>query len=149
MDSILKNQSEHEEHPIAPGDPAQVNNRSLWFQVAGSGVAWFTLGLVDLIITWRACVHEDLYGSPSSHPGAEVIFFVAWFALAALALTAGTLSYRTWRRLSGVSDLLKSEGRERKEFMSQAGFFVSLTLGVGIIWLFLPLLILQMCARTR
>jgi len=59
------------------------------------------------------------------------------------------MSYRSWRTLSAVRDLLSAEGRERKEFMSLAGLFISLTLGVGMIWLCLPLFIVQMCARAR
>jgi hypothetical protein len=126
-----------------------VNDRRLWFEVAGSGVAWFALGLADLMITWRACVHEEQFGGPSAHPGAHATYFVMWLLLAGLALLAGTLSYRSWRMFVGIGDLLDSEGRERKEFMSQAGFFVSLTLGIGIVWLSLPLFIIQMCLRTR
>ena len=130
-------------------DPAPIPNRRLWFQVAGSGIAWFSLGLADIVITWRACVHEEQFGGPSSHPGARVLYFVMWFLLAALALLAGWMSYRSWRSLSEKSDLLYAEGREREEFMSQAGFFISLTLGIGILWLSLPLFLIEMCARTR
>jgi hypothetical protein len=78
-----------------------------------------------------------------------VLYFVMWFALAGLALLGGWMSYRSWRMLSETSDLLYAEGRERKEFMSQAGFFISLTLGIGMLWLSLPLFLIEMCARTR
>jgi hypothetical protein len=135
--------------PEAAANTATIQNRRLWFQVAASGVAWFGLSLADIVITWRACVHEEQFGGPSSHPGARVLYFVMWFVLFGLALLAGTMSYRSWRALSGASDLLYAEGRERKEFMSQAGFFISLTLGIGILWLAVPLFLIAMCARTR
>jgi hypothetical protein len=129
--------------------PGTVNNGWLWLQVAGSGIAWFGLGAADMVITWRACVHEEQFGGPSSHPGALVLYFVAWTALFGLASLAGTMSYRSWRNLAGERELLSAEGRERKEFMSLAGLFISLTLGIGMVWLCLPLFILQMCARAR
>ena len=121
----------------------------LWFQVAASTFAWFGLGTADMIITWRACVHEEKFGGPSSHPGAFVLYFVLWIVLFALATFAGTISYRNWRALSGVGQLICAEGTERKEFMSLAGLFMSLTLGIGMVLLCLPLFILQMCARAR
>ena len=149
MGSDMTVLSNSDGQPEVVHDPAPIHNRRLWFQVAGPGVAWFALGLTDLLITWRACVHEEQFGGPSSHPGARVLYFVMWFLLAGLALLAGTMSYRSWRMLSRVDDLLCSEGRERKEFMSQAGFFISLTLGMGILWLSLPLFLIEMCARAR
>ena len=45
--------------------------------------------------------------------------------------------------------MLLAEATERKEFMAWAGLFISFTLGVGIVWLCLPLFILQMCIRAR
>ena len=39
--------------------PWTISNGSLWFQVAASGIAWFGLGVADMVITWRACVHEE------------------------------------------------------------------------------------------
>lgn len=145
----MTNPSSSDERSQDPGGSAEVPNGRLWFQVAAAGVAWFGLGLADIVITWRACVHQEQFGGPSAHPGARLLYFVMWVALFGLAVLAGTMSYRSWRMLSGISDLLYAEGRERKEFMSQAGFFISLTLGIGIVWLCLPLFILQMCARTR
>jgi hypothetical protein len=145
----MKNPSVLDGDSTDAGSTGEIHDGRLWFQVAATGVAWFSLGLADIVITWRACVHEEQFGGPSAHPGARLLYFGMWIAVFGLALLAGTMSYRSWRALSGVSDLLYAEGRERKEFMSQAGFFISLTLGIGLVWLCLPLFILQMCARTR
>jgi len=71
------------------------------------------------------------------------------FVLLAVAAIAGTWSYRKWTALSGVMPLLRAEGRDRKEFMALAGLFISFTLGVGIVWLCLPLFVIQMCLRIR
>ena len=149
MASNMTNRSNSDWRPDIEGAPTAIHNRRLWFQVAASGVAWFALGLTDLLITWRACVHEEQFGGPSAHPGARALYVGSWFLLAGLALLAGWMSYRSWRLLSGTGDLFYSEGRERKEFMSQAGFFISVTLGIGIVWLALPLFLIEMCTRTR
>ncbi len=130
-------------------DAVPVPTRRLWFEVAGSCVAWFALGFADIVITWRACVHEEQFGGPSSHPGAIVLYILMWILLFGLALLAGWMSLQSWRKLAVTTDLLRSEGRERKEFMSQAGFFISLTLGIGIVWLCLPVIIIEMCERIR
>jgi hypothetical protein len=58
-------------------------------------------------------------------------------------------AYRSWRALSGEQELLRAEGRERREFMSLSGLFISVTLGFGFLWMCLPLFLLQMCARAR
>jgi hypothetical protein len=149
MASNMTNRLGSDWQPEDTGNSAAIHNVRLWFQVAASGAAWLGLGLAYMVITWRACVHEEQYGGPSAHPGARVLYFVAWFLLFGVALLAGTMSYRSWRALSGASELLYAEGRERKEFMSIAGVFISLTLGIGIVWLCVPLFILQMCARAR
>ena len=102
-----------------------------------------------MFITWQACLHQEEFGGPSAHPGARVLFFVFTFLLLGLAAVAGTMSYRDWRRLSGATTVLQAEATERKAFMAWAGLFISFTLGVGIVWLCLPLFILQMCIRAR
>lgn len=127
-----------------PGD-----DRRLWLQVTISTAAWFLLGTADMFITWRACVHQEQFGGPIPHPGARLLLFLAGILFLGMVVLAGLMSYRGWRALSDRHDLLYSEGRERKEFMSQAGFFISLTLGIGTLWMCLPLFILEMCTRTR
>lgn len=126
-----------------------VPTSKLWFGVVGSAVAWFGLGLADMFITWRACVHEEQFGGASSHPGARILYFVAGLSLLALTAIAGIMSYRYWHRLSGLTALLNAEAYERKEFMALAGLFISFTLGAGIVWLCLPVFIIEMCLRVR
>lgn len=120
-----------------------------WFGVAGSVFAWFALGLGDMFITWRACVNAGQFGGPSSHPAARIMYFVITFTLFGVAVVAGTGCYQNWKRLTGLAKLSQAEGRERDEFMALAGMFMSLTLGAGIVWLCIPLFILQMCIRAR
>jgi len=135
--------------PVIAGRTLGLSNGRLWFQVAASAGAWFGLGVADMLITWRACVHEEQFGGASAHPGARILYFAITGILFGVSLLAGGMSYRSWRKLSSVTALLSAEGRERKEFMSLAGLFISFTLGVGIVWLCLPLFIIPMCMRAR
>lgn len=137
------------QHEQSSTETESVSNRRLWLQLALSGVAWLGLGTADILITWRACLNEEQFGGPSVHPGAHALYFVMTALLFCLAVFTGVSSYRAWRRLSDASVFLEAEGRERSEFMSQAGVFISFTLGFGIIWLCLPLFLIQMCLRTR
>jgi hypothetical protein len=123
--------------------------RRLWFGVVASTVAWFGLGLADMFITWRACVHQEQFGGPSSHPAARVLYFICWLCLIGLTAAAGTVSYRNWHRLTAVTSLLSAEAYDREEFMALAGLFISVTLGAGLVWLCIPLFILEMCLRAR
>jgi hypothetical protein len=135
--------------PQAPDNAQKISNRRVWFEFAASAGSWIFLGFFESVIAWRACVHQEQFGGPSPHPGARILYFLLWIASFSLALLAGSMSYRTWRRLCGASKLLRAEGRERQEFMSLSGLFITVTLGFGFFWMCLPLFMLQMCARTR
>lgn len=130
------------EEPAVPGG-------RLWFGVVASAVAWFGVGLADMFITWRACVHEEQFGGASFHPGALILYVVFSFLLLGVAALAGTLSYRYWHRLSRAKALLDAEAYERKEFVALAGLFISFTLGAGMVWLCVPLFMIEMCLRVR
>jgi hypothetical protein len=121
----------------------------LWFGVAASGAAWFVLGLADILLTWAACLHREQLGGASGHPWILLFTVLITVVLFATIVASGTVSYRNWRRLSADADLGSAEGRGREEFMALLGIFVSLTLGFGVIWLALPLFILDLCVRTR
>jgi len=123
--------------------PDRIPVNRLVFQVTASALAWSSLGAADVLITWRACIHS------ASQSSAGIPYFVITGLLFCLTLLAGGMSYRSWHKLSGLTALLRAEGRERSEFLSLAGVFISCTLGAGIIWLGMPLFILEMCVRTR
>jgi hypothetical protein len=135
---------------LASGDPLETkHNLRLWHEFGSSVVAWLCLNCLNSVVSWRACVHREQFGGPSPHPGARVLYFLLWLAFFGLASLTGVQSYRSWRKLSGKSDVLRAEGRERKEYMSLCGLFISLTLCMGFLWLCLPLFMLQMCERVR
>lgn len=121
----------------------------LWLGVGSSPVAWFATGLADMFITWRSCLFGTPFGEASSHGGARVLYFLFTLSLLALAACAAAWSYRNWHKISGLSRLLESEAWDREEFMALAGVFMGFTLAVGIVWLCLPLFLIQMCLRAR
>jgi hypothetical protein len=130
-------------------DSNPVPSRRLWFGFATSAIAWVMLGCLDLCINWRACTHQEDYGIPNPHP--EVRFLISGLAIFLLivALTAGITSYRNWRELSVQSDILDAEAVERREFMAVLGVIVSITMGMGILWLSIPPFFLDICWRSR
>lgn len=128
---------------------AHVTPGRLWFGVAAPGVAWSVLGLTDVLLTWAACLHREQSGGASRHPEMLLLTILITVALFATIVTSGIVSYRNWRRLSADADLESAEGRGREEFMALLGVFVSLTLGFSVLWLALPLFVLDLCVRTR
>jgi hypothetical protein len=123
--------------------------RRLWFGFATSAAAWMSLGFLDILICWRACTRQQGYGIPDPHPWARVLFFVLALVLLALTVAAGFTSYRNWRKLSFERSLLDAQGVERREFMAIVGVIISVTLGMGIVWLALPPLFLDLCWRAK
>jgi hypothetical protein len=77
------------------------------------------------------------------------LYVAVAICLLAVVLIAGTLSYRNWRALSGQSKILDTLATDRREFMALLGVFVSLTLGMGVLWLSIPPLIIQLCLRAK
>lgn len=123
--------------------------RWLWFGVVASACAWFALGLAEMFITWRACLHNEAFGNASSHPPATAAAFIVTFFLIGLVATAGFISYFNWRRFAGQRSLMRTDTPDYREFVALVGVIVSFTLGAGMVWMGLPLFILRLCARVR
>lgn len=125
----------------------RISPRLLWFGFAAAATAWLLTGIADVLITWQACPAAQTGGpSEGSYRGLYLGFT---FALLAIAFAAGFVSFRNWRRISNEKSIAESEGRGRKEYMALAGVFISITLGIGIVWLSIPLFLLNICARQR
>jgi hypothetical protein len=132
-----------------PNDRPRSSQALLWFGLAATAVAWVGLGVSDILITWRACVHREEFGGATVLPAVHLAYIAVAASLLAIAAVAGTTSYRNWRALSPGSSFLKAEATDREEFMALLGVIVSVTLGMGIVWLSLPPLLIELCARVR
>ncbi len=131
-------------------EPVQsVSARRLWFGFAGSAGAWLGLGIADILLAWQACLGQEQYGGAHPEPGFRVLFVAVTLLLLILAVGAGLISYRNWKTLSHDKSLSHAEGRGRREYMALSGVFISVTLGIGIIWLAMPIGILSFCVRAR
>jgi hypothetical protein len=121
----------------------------LWFGFAASALPWVALGCLDILITWRACMRQEDFGIPDPHPAVRIVFAVLALILLMITISAGVASYRNWRALSAQPGLLETHAVERREFMALLGVIVSVTLGMGIVWLALPPLFLDLCWRAK
>ena len=127
-----------------------IGSPKLWFGFTAATAAWVLLGLLDLLIVWRACVGGEQSSDPHSNTATIVEFAIVTFALLGLSIASGVISYGNWKRLCGNRErLADAEGRSREEFMALAGVYLSFTMSIGIVWLGLPVAMLQLCVRTR
>jgi hypothetical protein len=127
----------------------EVRPARLWFGLTGSAAAWLVLGFIDLLIVWLECAYEEQYMEVEAHPGARMACFILAVISLAVAGTAGVTSFRNWLRLSPNHRLLDARADGRPEFMAFVGIVISITLGMGIVWLSLPPLIIGFCARAK
>jgi hypothetical protein len=125
-----------------------ISPRRLWFGLVTGTVAWVSLGCIDILINWRACMHQEDYGIPTPHRGARILIGLVALILLVIALTGGFISFSNWRHLSSQT-LLGSEAVDRHQFLALIGVIVTITLGMGIVWLALPPLFLDICWRAR
>jgi hypothetical protein len=129
-------------------DP-DVPAKRLWFGFSGAALAWIIAGLVDVWLAWIACMGHEAGSGIFTSVGMRVLLGVVTFGLLAIATAGGLISFRNWRRLSESRDFMEAEGRGRKQFMALVGVFISISLGIGIIWFSLPIYILGICVRAR
>jgi len=127
----------------------KVSAGRLWFGFAGSAASWIALGIIDLLITWQACLGKEQYGGAHFEPGVKALYLVVTLGLLVTAVSAGRVSFRNWRELSPTGSLAHAEGRGREEYMALIGVFVSFTLGIGIVFSGIPLVIIDLCVRAR
>ncbi|MGH9605846.1 MAG: hypothetical protein ACRD3N_09120 [Terracidiphilus sp.] len=127
---------------------AEVSQRRLWFGFATAAIAWSAAGSLDVMVVW-AVAHQETFGIPPAHPFARIIEGLLGLALLILTICAGTVSYRSWKKLSARREFLDAEGVERHEFMAVLGVIMTLTLGMGIFWFALPPILLDFCWRAR
>ena len=127
-----------------------ISPRRLWFGCIATAVAWTGLGWLDIVITWRACQHQENFGlAGGAHPYIRLLYGLSAIALLIVAIWSGVVSYRNWHLLSAQPDFLESLGVERQEFMAVLGVIITVTLGMGIVWLALPPIFLDICWRAR
>lgn len=128
---------------------AEISPRRLWFGFATSAVAWVSAGCLDILVTWRACQHQENFGLPAPHPYVRLLYGLLAISLLAVSVWSGVTSYRNWKSISAQKKFIEAQGVERHEFMAVLGVIITVTLGMGILWLALPPIFLDICWRAR
>lgn len=121
----------------------------LWFGFATGICTWLGLGIADLLLAWKVCEAGPNSWGLVSKGSAIAIFAIITLILLGLTIAAGIVSFRNFRRITDNASLAHAEGTGRDEFMALGGMFISLALGIGIVWLGIPLFILDVCTRAR
>jgi high-affinity Fe2+/Pb2+ permease len=130
-------------------EPASPPPSRLWFGLVASVAAWLLLGAIDLLVLWNECAHQQQYGGEGSHSVSRILSFAISIAFLLVAVAGGATSYYNWRGLSRQQNLLETNATDRREFMALLGVIISVTLGMGIVWLSIPPLLIQLCERAK
>jgi hypothetical protein len=133
----------------SPAPQPTISSRKLWFGLATSAIAWTALGCLDIVVNWRACMHQEEYGVAGPNPVGRVVIGLLAVVLLMVSVWSGIVSYRNWKLLSAQKTFLEAQAVERREFMAVLGVIITITLGMGIIWLGLPPLFLDICSRAK
>jgi hypothetical protein len=128
---------------------ADIPPKRLWFGFSGAAVAWIIAGIVDAWLAWVACMGHEAGSGVFTSVGMRVLLGVITFGLLAVATAGGLVSFANWRRLSQSREFMDAEGRGRQQFMALVGVFISVSLGIGILWFSIPIYILGICVRAR
>lgn len=133
-----------------PPEPKPPVSRSRqWFSLWAATAGWLLLGFASMIITWQACLHHEQLGGASSHTGLLVLNMIVFFGLLATSIWAGILAYRAWRHRAGAGSFIAAEAEDRHEYMAMIGVLMTVIMGIGLIWMALPLWMISLCVRTR
>ncbi|HUN84819.1 MAG TPA: hypothetical protein VMU48_10590 [Terracidiphilus sp.] len=132
-----------------PRQQPEVSPRRLWFGFVATAIAWASAGCLDVIIAWRACTHQEDFGIPPEHSYARILAGLLALALLLISVVSGIISYRNWKRLSASKAFLDAQAVERREFLAVLGVIITVTLGMGIVWLALPPIFIDFCWRAR
>lgn len=133
-----------------PGPGTEVTPVKLWFGCITSAVAWIALGCTDIVINWRACQHQENFGTPAPHPYVRLLIGLLGVAFFILSVWSGFVSYRNWQQLSAQKEqFMEAQAVERREFLSVLGVIITVTMGMGIVWLALTPIFLDICWRAR
>ena len=121
----------------------------LWFGLVASWVAFAVDGFLGYVISWRTCFIG--HGHLGALSQGEVRWLLAGITilLFIVAASGGLHSYRNWRDMSGSESFVEAEATGTAEFISMIGVLSSTFMSVGIIWISLPLIMIDVCMRAK
>jgi hypothetical protein len=121
----------------------------LWFGSSAGAAAWGLHGTFCVFIATHFC--STGYAAISAHSHATARLLLALITLLALAVTvsSGIISFQNWSRTSNEKDPIFAEALDREAYMALVGVFLNVVLAFGILGAGLPVLLLDLCVRTR
>lgn len=121
----------------------------LWFGTCAGAAAWGMQGMLCVFIATHYC--RTGYGgtTPETPTTARVLIIIVTLLALAVTVTAALISSRNWARTSTEKDPIFAEALDREAYMSLIGIALNVILGFGILCAGLPVLLLDLCARTR
>lgn len=124
-------------------------NKGLWFGLVASWTAFAVDGFLGYIISWRTCYIG--HGHLGAIPQGDVRWLLAGITIVLffLSASAGVHSYRNWRSISESKSFVEAEAPGTAEFISMMGVLSSTIMSVGIFWISLPLIMIDVCMRAK
>lgn len=130
--------------------PERLPQKRLWFGTCAAAAAFAAQEFICFQIAIQSCKDGHLGTWGTLSPGG-----VRWVLggisclLFLVALAGAVISLRNWRAVSERRRLSEAEGYGREAFMALAGIFISVAFLVGIVWLGIPMLVLNTCVTVR
>lgn len=133
--------------PIVERD--SVPTKSVWFGAFAAAVAFSLNGLVNWVISWRTCYigHGEFVGLHLA--AVRWLLAVITLGFLSVAIAGGITAFRNWKTIASQDDQHHGEAHSTAGFLSLLGIILSVTLSMGIIWLGIPLIFLDMCMRAN
>ena len=131
---------------LAAGHPAPHRHRvalaPIAFGLTGAPLAWLALSLVNYGLASQTCVLGRAEGTWAILGAADLLGF-------GLSLGALWAAYAAWRRTGseqgGGQQRTLEVGEGRTRFLALCGIVTSLGFAVGILFAFLPILLVPIC----
>lgn len=127
----------------------QIGCRKLWFGLVATMAAFSIDGYLAFVITWRTCfIGHGQFGALSVG-GVRWLLVGITLGLFVLSLVGGLTSYGHWKQLSNEREMRHAESEATAEFIAMITVLCSVALCVGIVWLSLPLIFIDVCTRAH
>ena len=128
---------------------SNTRNRGLWFGLIASWTAFAVDGFLGYIISWRTCFIGHGHLGAISQGGVRWLLAGITIVLFIVVVSGGVHSYRNWRGISGSKSFVEAEATGTAEFVSMMGVLSSTIMSVGIFWISLPLIMIDICMRAK
>ncbi|HEX5426405.1 MAG TPA: hypothetical protein VFW94_22845 [Candidatus Acidoferrales bacterium] len=126
-----------------------IRGRKLWFGLAATLAAFAIDGYLAFVITWRTCFIGHGQLGALSLGGVRWLLVGITIGLFVLSVIGGVTSYGHWKQLSGEREMRHAESSGTAEFVAMLTVLASVALSVGIVWLSLPLIFIDVCMRAH